>query len=218
MDLTWYGHACFRLRGKRAAVVTDPFPSTLTPGRSPRLEADVVTMSHPSPNHSAADDVGGNPYHVKGPGEYEVQDVTVLGLDSRQATPAGSAARDAPHNTIYLIELDDVRICHLGDLGQGLDDHLEERIGDVDVLLVPVGGGNALGAAQGAEVARRLEPRYVVPMHYAVPQLKVELEPLEPFLKEMGVESAEPQNRLSVQPSSSSEGEMKVVVLEARTS
>lgn len=217
MDLTWYGHACFRLRGKRAAVVTDPYPSSLT-GRSPRLEADVVTISHPSPNHSFADDVGGNPYQVVGPGEYEIQDVTVLGLDSRQAAVAGADAGEPPHNTIYLVELDDVRICHLGDLGQTLDDGLEERIGDVDVLLVPVGGGNALGASQGAEVARRLEPRYVVPMHYALPQLKVELEPLDLFLKEMGVESAEPQNRLSVQPSASAEGDMKVVVLEARTS
>ena len=217
MDLTWYGHACFRLRGKRAAVVTDPYPSTLT-GRSPRLEADVVTISHPSPNHNSSGDVGGNPYRVVGPGEYEIQDVTVLGLDSRQAIPAGGAAREAPHNTIYLVEIDDVRICHLGDLGRALDDSLEERIGELDVLLVPVGGGNALGAAQGAEVVRRLEPRYVVPMHYALPQMKVELEPLEPFLKEMGVESAEPQNRLSVQPRASSEGEMKVVVLEARTS
>lgn len=217
MDLTWYGHACFRLRGKRAAVVTDPYPSTLS-GRAPRLEADVVTISHPSPNHDSAETVGGNPYQVKGPGEYEIQDVTVLGLDSRQATPGGAGALQAPHNTIYLVEVDDVRICHLGDLGQTLDDSLEERIGDVDVLLVPVGGGNTLGAAQGAEVVRRLEPRYVIPMHYALPQLKVDLEPLEPFLKEMGVESAEPQNRLNVQASSSGEGEMRVVVLEPRTS
>jgi L-ascorbate metabolism protein UlaG (beta-lactamase superfamily) len=83
---------------------------------------------------------------------------------------------------------------------------------------VPVGGGNALGAAQGAEVVRRLEPRYVIPMHYKLPQRKVDLEPLEPFLKEMGVESAEAQNRLNVQAHASGEGEMKVVVLEARTS
>lgn len=217
MDFTWYGHACFRLRGKRAAVVTDPYPPTLT-GRSLRLEADLVTISHSAPNHSFAGAVGGNPYQVVGPGEYEVQDVTVLGLDSRQATPAGATARDAPRNTIYVVELDEVRICHLGDLGRPLDDSLEERIGDIDVLLVPVGGGNALAAAQGAEVARRLEPRYVVPMHYALPQLKVDLEPLDTFLKEMAVESAEPQARLTVQPSGSSEGEMKVVVLEARTS
>ncbi len=217
MDLTWYGHACFRLRGKRAAVVTDPYPSTLS-GRAPRLEADVVTISHPSPNHNSPEAVGGNPYQVKGPGEYEIQDVTVLGLDSRQGTPGGAAGGRAPHNTIYLVELDEVRVCHLGDLGHPLDDSLEERIGDVDVLLVPVGGGNALGAAQGAEVVRRLEPRYVVPMHYALPQLKVDLDPLEPFLKEMGLESADPQNRLNVQASSSAEGDMKVVVLEARTS
>ncbi|MBO0702703.1 MAG: MBL fold metallo-hydrolase, partial [Candidatus Dormibacteraeota bacterium] len=128
MDLIWYGHACFRLRGKRATVVTDPYPSTLT-GRTPRLEADLVTISHPSPNHNFADDIGGSPYRVVGPGEYEVQDVTVQGVDSRQGTPAGEDATDAPHNTIYLIELDDVRICHLGDLGHVLDDSLQERIG-----------------------------------------------------------------------------------------
>lgn len=214
MDLTWYGHSCFRLRGKRASVVTDPYPSTLGP-RAPRLEADLVTISHLAPNHSFTDDVSGDPYRVAGPGEYEVQDVTVLGLDSRQAVPAAGEA--PPHNTIYLIELDDVRICHLGDLGQALDDKLQERIGDVDVLLVPAGGGNALGYAQAAEIARRLEPRYVIPMHYALPQLKVELEPLDPFLKEMGVESLEPQTRLTVQPSTSTEAEMKVVVLDPRT-
>lgn len=216
MDLTWYGHSCFRLRGKRASVVTDPFDSSLGT-RAPKLEADLVTISHPSAHHNSAGEVGGNPYRVTGPGEYEVQDVSVLGLDSRQRPGAGTDGRAAAHNTVYLIELDDVRICHLGDLGQALDDRLQERIGDVDVLLVPVGGGNALGAAQAAEVARRLEPRYVVPMHYALPNLKVDLEPVDLFLKEMGVESLEPQTRLSVQASGSTEGEMKVVLLEPRT-
>ncbi|MGH7910510.1 MAG: MBL fold metallo-hydrolase [Candidatus Dormibacteraceae bacterium] len=212
MDLTWYGHACFRLRGKRAAVVTDPYPSTLGP-RSPRLEADLVTVSHPAANHSFTQELPSRAFRIAGPGEYEVQEVTVLGLDSRQSAPAGA---EAPHNTIYVIELDEVRVCHLGDLGQVPDDRLEERIGDVDVLLLPVGGGNAFGAARAAEVVRQLEPRYVVPMHYALPQLKVDLDPLEPFLREMGVDAVEPQTRLSVQSSASPDGELRIVVMEPR--
>ena len=112
--------------------------------------------------------------------------------------------------------LDDVRVCHLGDLGHKLDDAEAEAVASPDVLLVPVGGRTAMNAAQAAEVVRQLEPRYVVPMHYAIPGLKLELDPIDRFLKEMGVAASEPQPKLSVQRSSVSEYETKVVVLEAR--
>ena len=211
MDVTWLGHGCFRLRGRGAAVVTDPYPPSLGP-KLPRLEADLVTISHQHENHAYVQTVVRDPYVISGPGEYEVAGVTVTGMptfhDDRRGEVHG-------RNTVYVIELDDVRVCHLGDLGHALTDEQLETIANVDVLLVPVGGGKTLDAARGAEVVRQVEPRLVVPMHYSLPSVKTELEPVERFLKEMGVTEADPLTRLSVQ-SSSGEAETRVVVLEPR--
>jgi L-ascorbate metabolism protein UlaG (beta-lactamase superfamily) len=212
MDVTWLGHGCFRLRGKNAAVITDPYP----PGIGLRLakqDADLVTISHEHDNHSYAEVVRGEPYLIKGPGEYEVKDVSVIGLPAFHDAEKGAKRG---RNTVYLIEIDDVRICHLGDLGHKLEDADAETVASVDVLLVPVGGRTAINAVEAAEVVRQLEPRYVVPMHYAIPGLKVQLDPIDRFLKEMGVAAAEAQPKLSVQKSSVSEYETKVVVLEPK--
>lgn len=212
MDITWLGHGCFRLRGKSATAITDPYPPALGPRL--KLEANLVTVSHQHDNHSYVQAVSGNPYVIKGPGEYEVSGITVKGLPTFH-----DAAQGAEHgvNTIYVIEVDDVRVCHLGDLGHKLTDQHLEELGTLDALLVPVGGGRALGATQAAEVVRQVEPRYVVPMHYALPAIRKELEPVERFLKEMSVQAAEPLAKLSLQASSSGEFETKVILLEART-
>src|SRR5436305_7896406 len=212
MDVTWLGQSCFRLRGKNAAVVTDPFPPSLGL-RLPRQEAEVVTVSHEHDNHSYTQAVRDGAYVVHGPGEYEVAGVSVIGFSTFH-----DAEKGAKHgrNTIYLIEIDDVRVCHLGDLGHKLEDTDSEAVASPDVLLVPVGGRSVINGAQAAEVVRQLEPRYVVPMHYAIPGLKLELDPIDRFLKEMGVAASEPQPKLSVQRSSVSEYETKVVVLEPK--
>ena len=211
MDVTWLGHACFRLRGRSTAVVTDPYPPSLGPKLS-RLDADLVTVSHGHPNHSYVRAVGADAHVIEGPGEYEVLGVTVLGLPTFHDTTSGA---EHGRNTVYVIELDEVRVCHLGDLGHRLGDDDLEAIGTLDVLLAPVGGRSGLSAVQAAEVVRQLEPRLVVPMHYALPAIKTELEPVERFLKEMGVASAEPQPKLSTGPGSG-DVETRVMVLEAR--
>jgi L-ascorbate metabolism protein UlaG (beta-lactamase superfamily) len=170
-----------------------------------------VTVSHEHENHNYTQ-VMRDAYEIRGPGEYEVAGVSVIGVPTFH-----DAEKGAKHgrNTVYLIEIDDVRVCHLGDLGHRLDDAEAEAIASPDVLLVPVGGHTAINAAQAAEVVRQLEPRFVVPMHYAIPGLKLQLDPLDRFLKEMAVTSAEPQPKLSVQ-ASSGEYETKVVVLEPK--
>jgi L-ascorbate metabolism protein UlaG (beta-lactamase superfamily) len=210
VDVTWLGQSCFRLRGRNASVVTDPYPPALGPRL--RLESNLVTVSHAHENHSHVLSVK-DAYVIEGPGEYEVAGVTVHGLPTFHDAQQG--AEHGP-NTVYVIELDDVRVCHLGDLGHSLDDRALETIGNVDVLLVPVGGGQTLDGARAAEVVRQVEPRYVVPMHYGHPALKTELAPVERFLKEMGVAEAEAQPKLAVQ-GSSAESETKVVVLDPRT-
>lgn len=210
MDVTWLGQSCFRLRGKAASVVTDPYPPTLGPRL--RLEATIVTVSHAHENHCHVQSVK-DAFVIEGPGEYEVGGVTVRGLPMYHDATQGS---ELGRNTVYVIEVDEVRICHLGDLGHTLADAALEAIGAVDVLLVPVGGGRSLDGARAAEVVRQVEPRYVVPMHFGHPSIRQELAPVDRFLKEMNVAEAAPQPRLSVQASAATEGESKVVVLEPR--
>lgn len=210
MDVTWLGHGCFRLRGRNAAVVTDPYPPAIGLKLS-RMDADLVTVSHDHENHSYTQVVR-EAYEIRGPGEYEVAGVYVIGVPAFHDSEKGAKRGK---NTIYLIEIDDVRICHLGDLGHALGDAEAEAVSSADVLLVPVGGRTAINAAEAAEVVRQIEPRYVVPMHYAIPGIKLELDPVDRFLKEMAVASSEPQPKLSVQKSSG-EYETKVVVLEPK--
>lgn len=211
MDVTWHGHACFRLRGRSATAVTDPYPPSLGP-KLAKFECDLVTLSHAHENHSylaATKDA----FVVEGPGEYEVKGVGVTGIPTFHDAAGGA---EYGRNTVFLLEIDDVRVCHLGDLGHRLDDELTERLGTVDILLVPVGGTKTLTPALAAEVVRLVEPRYVVPMHFSFPGVKANLGGVDTFLKEMGLTQGEPLPRLSVQSSSSSEVETKVVVLEPR--
>jgi L-ascorbate metabolism protein UlaG (beta-lactamase superfamily) len=212
LDVTWLGHGCFRLRGRAAAVVTDPYPPAVGL-KLARMDAEVVTVSHEHDNHSFTQVVRDGAYEIRGPGEYEVAGVSVIGIPTYH-----DAEKGATHgrNTVYLIEIDDVRVCHLGDLGHKLEDAEAEAVTAPDVLLVPVGGASAMNGAQAAEVVRQLEPRYVVPMHYAIPGLKLKLDPIDRFLKEMGVTVSEAQPKLAVQKSSVTEYETKVVVLEPK--
>jgi L-ascorbate metabolism protein UlaG (beta-lactamase superfamily) len=210
LDVTWLGHGCFRLRGRGAAVVTDPYPPAIGL-KLQRMEADIVTVSHDHENHNYTQAVR-EAYEIRGPGEYEVAGVSVIGIPTFH-----DAEKGAKHgrNTVYLIEIDDLRVCHLGDLGHKLDDVEAEIVSAPDVLLVPVGGRTSINAAQAAEVVRQLEPRFVVPMHYAIQGLKLDLDPLDKFLKELGLTAPEAQPKLSVQRSSG-EYDTKVVVLEPK--
>lgn len=188
MEITWFGLSCFRIRSRTATIVTDPYDKSVGLNL-PRLKADIVTVSHDAPGHNAVRSVKGEPHVLSGPGEYEISGVFITGLDIR---PENRRKRDRERrNTIFLFELEDLRVCHLGDLQHVPSQaEVEEVLGEVDVLLVPVGGGEALNAAQAAEVVSLLEPRIVIPMHYRVPGLTLKLDPVQKFLKEMGSEKA----------------------------
>ena len=213
MDVTWLGHGCFRLRGRGAAVVTDPYPPAIGL-KLQRMDADLVTVSHDHEDHNYTQVVRDGAYEIRGPGEYEVAGVSVVGLPTYHDAEKGAKQG---RNTVYLIEIDDVRVCHLGDLGHKLGDAEAEAVASPDVLLIPVGGRTTMNGEQAAEVVRQLEPRYVIPMHYAIPGLKLELDPVDRFLKEMGTTASEAQPKLSVQKSSVAEYETKVVLLEPKT-
>ena len=194
MEITWLGHACFRLKGSQATVITDPYPPDLGYSLG-KQTARVVTVSHQHPGHSYISGIGGEPKVIKGPGEYEIGGILVIGLPTFHD---GDGGKQRGKNIVYLIEVDEVAICHLGDLGHVLTTQQVEEIGNVDVLLVPVGGVSTINASLAAEVVRQLEPKIVVPMHYKTEVLKRELEPVDRFLKEMGVKDVTSRPRLSV--------------------
>jgi L-ascorbate metabolism protein UlaG (beta-lactamase superfamily) len=197
MDITWLGHSCFRIKGSRATIVTDPYSKDLGYSLG-KPNARIVTISHEHPGHCYAEGVGGQPRVVRRPGEYEISDVLIIGIATFHDREGG---KKRGKNTVYLMEIDEVAVCHLGDLGHVLTNEQIEDIGNVDVLLLPVGGVSTINAPLAAEVVRQLEPKVVIPMHYKTPALKWELEPVDRFLKEMGAKQVSSQPKLSVSKS-----------------
>ena len=188
------GHSCFRIKGNQAVIITDPFPPDLGYSLG-KQTASIVTVSHQHPSHSYIDEINGEPRIITGPGEYEISGVLIIGIATFHDSVRGQTRGK---NTVYLMEIDGISICHLGDLGHVLSSDQVEELGDIDVLLLPVGGVSTINAAMAAEVIRQVEPKAVIPMHYKTPSLKRELDPVDDFLREMGVGQIEPRNKLSV--------------------
>ncbi len=198
MDISWLGYSCFRIKGSNATVITDPYPPDLGYSLG-KPAARIVTVSHQHPGHAYIQGIGGEPKVITGPGEYEISGVLIIGMAASHDTE-GDTMRG--RNTVYLMEVDEVSVCHLGDLGQVLTAAQVEELENVDVLLLPVGGVSTIDAPLAAKVVRQLEPKVVIPMHYKTQALKRELEPVEKFLKEIGVEQLNPQPQLSLTRSS----------------
>ena len=193
MDISWLGHSCFRIKGSHATVITDPYSPSLGYSLG-KPTARIVTVSHQHPGHSYVQGIGGEPRVITGPGEYEISGILIIGIATfHDAEGGGKRGR----NTIYLMEVDEVSVCHLGDLGHVLTAEQAEELGNVDILLLPVGGVSTINAPAAAEVVRRLEPKVVIPMHYKTEALSWELEPVGRFLKEIGVKEVNSRPKLS---------------------
>ena len=215
MEITWYGHSCFRLTERNfATVVTDPFDNKSIGYSTLRLKADIVTVSHDAAGHNNTDAVKGTSHVIDGPGEFEIGDVFITGV---QTDGAGKKKKDLARNTLYVFDYDGITVAHLGDLQQVPSQAEIEALGTVNVALVPVGGGGGLNAAKAAEVVSLLEPNIVVPMHYATPETKLTLESLNKFIKEMGLSKPQAQASLKVSRSGLPD-ETHVVVLDYQKS
>lgn len=215
MDITWYGLACFRIRENGVTVVCDPYDKSV--GMTlPKIKADLVTVSHDRPGHNAADRVVGDAKVLRGPGEYEVSNVFVSGLATYHRKQKGAAALE--RTVAYFFEFGDLTVGHLGDIGEMPSQSEIEalNIGEVDVLIVPVGGGETLDLARVVDVIGLFEPKLVVPMHYQhvglAPALAEKLEPVDKFLKEFGVVQPERQDLLRITKSSLPENTQVVLL------
>ena len=211
MEITWYGLSCFRLRDRALTIITDPYDPSV--GLTlPRLRAAVVTVSHDAAGHNNVSAVRGHEHVFDGPGEYEVKGVFITGVATHHKGKVGQRER----NTAFLFDFGDISVAHLGDLGAPLDREQIELLSGAGVLLVPVGGGDALDAARAAEVVTALEPSIIIPMHYAQPGLKLKLKPVQQFLKEMGVPAPEVMPSLKITKGDLRGGETQVILLESQ--
>jgi L-ascorbate metabolism protein UlaG (beta-lactamase superfamily) len=213
MDITWYGNSCFRIieRGM-AAVVTDPYDPEIVGFDYGKLRADVVTVSTDKPEHNYIKGLRGGAFEITGPGEYEIGGVFITGVRIN-----GSKRKKDPDqllNTIYVIDYKGLTVAHLGELNNVPSQTEVEGLGEVHVVLVPVGGGTSLNAAKAAEVVSLLEPRIVIPMHYGTPDNKLELDPLSKFLKEMGLNQVETEETLRLSSVNALPEETRVTVLD----
>jgi len=210
MEITWYGHSCFRLvERSMAAVVTDPYDHQTTGYELLKLRGDIVTVSHDAPGHNYVSVVKGRSHVLTGPGEYEIGGVFITGV---QTNGQGKRESDELRNTLYVFDYDGVSVAHLGDLRRVPSQTEIEALGTVNVALVPVGGGGGLNASRAAEVVSLIEPGIVIPMHYHTPDSNIKLAPLDTFLKEMGLSDMAPVDSLKVTRTSVLE-ETRVVVL-----
>ena len=213
MDIYWYGQALFKLKGKNATIVVDPFDQAMIGLKLPKpaeLEADAVLVTHSHGDHSFVEAVGGDPLKVLGPGEYEIKGVSINGISVFHDKTQGS---ERGKNTVYHIEMDGLDIVHVGDLGHTFTEEQIQEIGNTDILLIPVGSVYTINAKEAAEVVTQLEPKIIIPMHYGgLPGLKPPLEGVENFLKEMGAENVTPVVKLTITKDKLPE-EPQVVVL-----
>lgn len=216
MDITWLGHACFRLRGRDVTILTDPYTGDDWGYPPLATSADVVTISNPHPHHAGLAGVSGQPRVLRGPGEYEIGGALIWGV--RTTTPRNPDGTPGLKNTAFVIQLEDLTVCHLGDLAVAplTTDDLRQ-IKDSDVLLVPVGGNCTINAAQAAEVVAQIEPKLIVPMHYATDETRghIVLDEIDKFCREFGANEVAPRPRLSV-TASSLPTEPTVVLMDVR--
>lgn len=183
VEIVALGHSAFKLIGKEISVICDPFADDFVGMKLPKLEANVVTISHEHPDHNNRAGVKGDFICFDSPGEYEIRGAEIIGIQSYHDENKGA---DRGLNTIFVFSIDDLQLCHLGDLGTELSSEQIERIDGVDVLFVPVGGKDTIDAKKAARVVADIGPKVVIPMHYG--NAKLGLDGVEHFLSEIGKE------------------------------
>ena len=214
MYITWFGHSYFKIQDKTGpdgiTIATDPFDKSVGL-KVASFEADIVTVSHDHhKDHNNVSAIRGNPYVIKSAGEYDIKSVLVQGVQSYHDEKQGA---ERGKNVIYRIELDDIVVTHLGDLGTALDDKQRGKLAGTDILLIPVGGKYTIDAKKAVEVVSQIEPRLVIPMHYKIPGLKVDIEGVEKFVKELGLKPTQ-EEKLKISKRDLPAEDMELVILQ----
>lgn len=188
MNISYFGHSCFKIEekinGENIVLVTDPFSKEITSLKVPNIEADIVTVSHNHKDHNNVDALRANPFVIDTAGEFDIKGVIVEGIYSYHDNKKGA---ERGNNIIFRFDIEGLSLVHLGDLGDVLDNKQLEKIGGVDVLFIPVGDKYTLDAKKAVEVISQVEPRIVIPMHYKNKDVRIDLDDVEKFVKELGI-------------------------------
>jgi len=215
MQIIWYGQSCFEIittpaKNSQVRIVIDPFSEEIGL-KAPKLEADILLVTHNHHDHNNVKAVSGSPFLISGPGEYEIRNIFIQGIASWHDNSRG---QERGENTIYIIETEDLKLCHLADLGQKeLFEEQLEKIGEVDILMIPIGGTYTISAREALKIMSQIEPKITIPMHYQVPKLKLKLDGIDKFLKSLGIKSIAPLPKLTVKKKDIPAEEAKIVVL-----
>jgi len=207
MHIVWKGQFCFEFitayqKGKQISIIVDPYSAAL--GLKPlKLKGDILLVTHKDSNINIKT-IFGEPFLIDGPGEYEIKEVFIQGISI--------------NTIIYTIEAEGMKICHLGNFKQKeLTSDQLEKIGEVDILIIPVGGVDTINSREAPKLISQIEPKLVIPMSYKIPKLNPpaggKLEGVDKFLKAMGQKSIEPQNKLTIRMKDLSEEEAKIILL-----
>lgn len=213
MTIKWYGQSCFDISfnsGKNSpvSVIIDPFDESIGLKLPRKMEADIALVTHDHYDHNNVKKISNSPFLIEGPGEYDVKNIFVYGISSLHNDKGEK-------NTIYKIEAENMSICHLGDLGQKeLTADQINAIGEVDILMIPVGGHFTIDGKGAAKIMAQIEPKIIIPMHYKLPALKIKLDPLDDFLKVLGIKKLEKLSKLTIKEKDLPKDEVKIIALE----
>ncbi len=213
MNITWYGQSCFKLQSKDIVLITDPFDKKIGL-KPPYGAANIVTVSHDHYDHNNFKIIKGDPFVVDSAGEYEIRKITIRGIDSFHDNSKGKERGD---NIIYVIEMEDIRICHLGDFGQeGFLNSQLEKIGQIDVLFIPIGGIFTIDWKLASVIISQTEPRIVIPMHYKLTGMSGDLSKIDNadnFCKEHGISAEDAVEKFNIKKKDLPQNEAKVVLM-----
>lgn len=207
MEISYLGHSCFKIIGKKISVLCDPYDPNTVGLKLAKQDADVVTMSHTHSDHNYLDVMKSEYLLLDSPGEYEIKEAEFTGIFAPHDDKNGEERGQV---TLFTMEIDDITVCHLSDLGSELTSEQLDKVDGVDILMIPVGGKYTIDAKKAVKVISQIEPKIVIPMHYRAGKM-TDLEPLETFLHEMAVNPT-PQDKLKVFSKDLPE-ELEVVVL-----
>lgn len=216
MNIQYYGHSCFKITAKPAGrgqeeitVFFDPFDKSIGL-RPPQGQADLVLISHDHANHNNSAALKGEPRIIDIPGEYSVKGINIIGIDSFHDAVQG---KEQGKNTVFVMEVEEMKLCHLGDLGGDLTEKQMEALGGVNILMVPIGGGYTLDYKKAIELIKKIEPNVIIPMHYKMAGTKAELDDEKKFCAEIGNCLPEKTSKINIKEKDLENKKMETIVM-----
>lgn len=179
MKITWLGHACFVIETNDVKILTDPFDSSVG-YKIPSVIVDIITESHQHFDHNAHHLIKGKFELIRDPGIHQFKNLKITGIKTFHDSESGAKRGQ---NIVFVFDVEDFRIVHLGDLGHTLNQAQVDQIKPVDILLLPVGGTFTIGPAEAKKVLDQINPHVAIPMHFKTKYIKFDIAPVEEFTK-----------------------------------